>query len=237
MKKALLLLLILLPIVIAQTEITGYINDKADILSNEEEQQIEQIAKQLYDTGRAQYAIATVQSLEGRDIEGYAYEMAEGVLGEKEKNNGLLLLVALKDRKYRFEVGRGLEPVLPDIIMGRIGREYLVENFRAEEYGKGILEASRAVQARLNEQVDSEYYVKEDNQMITWIGTLMFITVILIIITIAIARKGRSDDDYFWAALMAGSLMGRGRSGGGFSGGFGGFGGGSFGGGGASGGW
>ena len=240
MRKALLILILIIPIVIAQTEIKGYVNDHAGILDEDSKAELGQLAKTLQESGTAEYAIVTVKNLEGRDIEGYAYELAEGVLGDKEKNNGLLLLVALEDQKYRFEVGRGLEPVLPDIIMGRIGREYLVENFRAGDYGKGILEASRAIQARVMDEKESEYYVQDiDPKIVKIIVIFILIAIILIIITIfAIisALKGNhKSDDYFVAAIMAGSLMGRG--GGGSIGGFGGFGGGSFGGGGASGGW
>jgi len=115
--------LLLAPLVSA-VSIEGYVNDYANILSSESSE-IESILKSLHTQGSAEFAIVTINSLEGRDIDGYAFELAEGKLGDKEKNNGLLLLVSLEDRKYRFEVGRGLEPVLPDIIVGRIGRIFL----------------------------------------------------------------------------------------------------------------
>ncbi|MBW3018747.1 TPM domain-containing protein [Candidatus Woesearchaeota archaeon] len=236
--KRILIILLLLPCVFAQIELTGYVNDYAGIISYADKLELEQICKQLQDSGTAEFAIVTVPSLEGRDIEGYAWELAEGKLGKKDKNNGLLLLVALDDRQYRFEVGRGLEPVLPDGKIGRIGRTYLVENFKNEEYGKGIKEAVLAVQAVLTEDAESEYYVTETvSQKWALVGMIvvfvMFILFIIVVINAAKHSKKRGDSDYFWAALIAGNMM-RGR--GGF-GGFGGFGGGSFGGGGAGGGW
>jgi uncharacterized protein len=235
MKKILLILLLILPVVSA-VEITGFINDEAEILTDAERQQIEPILQGLYDQDLAEFAIVTVNSLDGRDIGGYAFELAEGKLGKKDKNNGLLLLVALKDRKYRFEVGRGLEPVLPDGKIGRIGRTYLVENFRAGQYGNGIREAVLAVQAILTQDAESEYYVQAVNPNAAIGGIVMLIIFILFIIVIVkSSKKGkRGASDYFLAALMAGSMM-RGR--GGLGGGFGGFGGGGFGGGGAGGGW
>jgi len=240
MKKILLMLLMIIPIASA-IGITGFINDHAGILTDADKQQIEPILQGLYDQDLAEFSVVTVPSLEGRDIEGYAFELAEGRLGKKDKNNGLLLLVALEDRKYRFEVGRGLEPILPDGKIGRVGRTYLVENFKQEEYGKGVKEAVLAVQAILTENAQSEYYVSEvDPEAQKWamigmiIALVMFTLFIIIIIKAAKHGKKRGDSDYFWAALIAGNMM---RGKGGFSGGFGGFGGGSFGGGGASGGW
>jgi len=232
--------LFLLMIPLATAEITGFINDYAGILSDADKQQIEPILKGLYDQDLAEFAVVTVPNLEGRDIEGYAWELAEGKLGKKDKNNGLLLLVAVEDRQYRFEVGRGLEPVLPDGKIGRIGRNYLVENFRAGNYGEGIKEAVLAVQAVITEDNASEYYVQETPPVNKYaaIAVLIFFLMFIIIMISAIkhAKKhGRSDADFFFAAWLAGNML-RGK-GGGFGGGFGGFGGGSFGGGGAGGGW
>lgn len=247
MNKTLLVLLLLLPSVSAQA-IQGHVNDYANVIGPAQEQQIEQVGKQLKDAGLAEYAVVTINSLEGQDIVSYAIELAEGNLGDTEKDNGLLLLVAIEDRKYRFEVGRGLEEDIPDSLAGRIGRDELVPNFRNQDYGLGILEASKAIQARLTNQTESEYYPQATQRAIppqTAAGMLFFGLLILIaIISIygfSKKRRGASnnDSDYFVAAWALGHMMGRGRGPGGFGGGSfgGGFGGGSFGGGGAGGGW
>ena len=81
-------------------------NDHANILGDEK-QQIEQVAQQLYDADLAQIAIVTIDSLDGQSIEDVAFKLAEGKLGTQDKDNGLLLLIAVEDRAYRFEVGRG----------------------------------------------------------------------------------------------------------------------------------
>ncbi|MBN2368031.1 TPM domain-containing protein [Candidatus Woesearchaeota archaeon] len=249
MKKYLLLFLILLmPVCFSQeVKITGFINDYANILSSQDKAEIEPILKEIYDSGKAEYAVVTIDSLDGRDIEGYSYELAEGNLGDTEKNNGLLLLVAVQDRQYRFEVGRGLEPELPDIIAGRIGRDYLVPNFREGDYAKGIKEASMAVKDVLLGNTESEYYVDKeeeipDEAIIFFIGSTLINIMILVGIFIFIfnlrsKKTGKRDHgEYFTAAWILSQMMKGGRggfSGGGFSGG--GFGGGHFGGGGASG--
>lgn len=126
-------------------EIKTSVNDYANIISDSEEQQIAAISKEMYDANVAQYAVVTIDTLNGKDIESYSFNLANGHLGDPQKNNGLLLLVAVNDHKYRFEVGKGLEGDLNDAKVGRIGRIYLVDNFRNGDYGKGILQASEAI--------------------------------------------------------------------------------------------
>lgn len=259
-KKKISFLIVLLVFVVLSSivqsvetiKIEGFVNDYANIISPEHKTKIEGILKDLYDAKVAEFSIVTIESLDGQDIESYALNLAQGKLGDKEKNNGLLLLVAVKDRKYRFEVGRGLEPILNDARVGRIGRNYLVENFRKEEYGKGVYEASLAVKTTLLGETDSRYYVDEKipqeqikSAMHVLIFLIFLVLIVILIVSIRISRYKKhikKKGDYFDAALMAAWLFGgRGRGGfggGGFSrGGFGGFGGGGFGGGGASGGW
>jgi len=231
MKKYILILL-LLSLATSALDITDFIQDDADVLSLAEEQELRSILKGLYDKELAEYAIVTIPRLEGKDITSYAWELAEGTLGDSQKNNGLLLLVALEDRKYRFEVGRGLEPLLPDGKIGRIGRTYLVPAFREEQFGAGIINASKAIHAVLSEDTNSSYYVKEAAPSISLKWWMILILLLALFIIPPFFGRHRSGDDYFIAAMMA-SSMSRGRG----LGGFGGFGGGSFGGGGAGGGW
>lgn len=240
MKRWIIIALILC--VAASAQITTFVTDNANILEPSEESQLESILSNLKDKGAAQYAVVTIQSLEGKDIQGTAFEMANGVLGEEGKNNGLLLLVAVDDREYRFEVGRGLEPVLPDIVVGRIGRDYLVPHFREENYGLGIIEASKAVEARLLSQNESEYYVtdKPDESAPWWVILLIVIFVIIIILFIifSILNPGSSGGYKNYGGGFGGGIGGGFSGGGSFgSGRSGGFGGGSFGGGGAGGKW
>ncbi len=246
MKKwVIFLFLLLIPLSLAQYEIKGYVNDYANVLTPFEENEISSILKEIHDSGVAEYAVVTVPSLEGQDIEGFSYNIAEGNLGDTEKNNGLLLLVAIEDRQYRLEVGRGLEPVIPDIIAGRIGRTYLVPHFREENYAQGIKEASLAVRDVLFEDYEGEYYPKEEKFDITpFIPFIIFWTIFIIIMITSMRqsykkykKKHRDDKDYIFAAWMLSNMMKGGGRGGFSGGGFGGFGGGSFGGGGASSGW
>jgi uncharacterized protein len=221
-------------------KVSNYVNDYANIISDAQESELNTILKQLYDSGVAQYSIVTVKSLEGRDIESYSLEVAQGKLGDTEKNNGLLLVVALDDKQYRFEVGRGLEATLNDAKIGRVGRTYLVPNFQAEDYGKGIVEASKAVNSILLGQEPAEMSdisVHVDLKIVLWlIIFFIFMGYRFYLFYKLIRRK----DKYFSAVDAAILVFGHGRGGlggSGGSGGFGGFGGGGFGGGGAGGRW
>ena len=91
--------------------------------------------------------ILTIESLKGQSIEDFSYKVAHDKwkLGQKGKDNGILFLVSLQDRKYRFEIGYGLEGIIPDSFAGSIGRQYLIPYFKKGDYSTGILMVSSAV--------------------------------------------------------------------------------------------
>jgi uncharacterized protein len=229
------ILFLLAPFAYAQIEIKEYVNDYASVINESYKTELDDLLKTIKDSGVAEYSIVTVKSLEGKAIESYSLELAQGNLGDTEKNNGLLLLVAVDDRQYRFEVGRGIESILNDAKIGRIGRYYLVPNLQNNEYGKGILEASLAVKSTLLGENESEYYVSEDkgdsSGFITFIIMLSLIIGFNIFINVMARKKKKKYFDAATGAIILFGGFGRGGSGGGF----GGFGGGGFGGGGVSG--
>ncbi|MBU0628544.1 MAG: TPM domain-containing protein [Nanoarchaeota archaeon] len=247
----LLIFLLAMPLVLAQeVKIDGFINDYADIITPDQKPKIESVLNALYNDKIAEFSVVTINSLEGQDIDSYALNLAQGKLGDKEKNNGLLLVVSVQDQKYKFEVGRGIEPILNDAKIGRVGRNYIVENFRNEEYGKGIYESVIAVDGILRGQAEPEIIAQEPSKseiitFLIFISAIFFFSFVLPIILVAKAYRNRKDKNKFFDAALIAALLfsnrGRGRGGfggGGFGGGgFGGFGGGGFGGGGAGGGW
>ncbi len=134
------ILLIIIPIVAAEEyEPINYVSDYAGIIDDFEEAQINALAEEIERDTSAEVAVLTVPNLGGEDIDQFAVETFEkwGV-GQKDVNNGLLMVVAVEDRKWRIEVGYGLESVITDAMAGRIGRENFVKNFQAGEYEKGI---------------------------------------------------------------------------------------------------
>jgi uncharacterized membrane protein YgcG len=90
--------------------------------------------------------VLTVPSLKGQSLEDYSLTvLRQWGIGDQEKNNGVLLLVAVQDRKSRIEVGYGLEGALPDGLTGRIQDQYMLPYFRSNDYDKGILNGYSAL--------------------------------------------------------------------------------------------
>lgn len=213
-----------------------------------------------------QMLVLTVQSLDGQSIEEFAFNTKEEwKLGQKGKDNGILLVIALKERKYRFEVGYGLESVLPDSLIGAIGRENLVPYFRKGEYSTGIYNAIQTIIGIVNINnggtfldVSKMQHFSRNEEVWSSIKGVLFYFILPIALLIYIFRLcpvktiktkkknlRRSWTGYGYGGYGIGDFSGGYGSGGfggsgsgGFGGGsFGGGGGGSGGGGGASGGW
>ena len=116
-----------------------YINDYANILSSEIEEYILKKSVQLDDSDGTQIVVVTVPNLEGMSLEDYATKLFRNFgIGDKEKNNGLLLLLALEERQFRVEVGYGLEGILPDGKTGRFQDEYIIPYLKDNKWDEGI---------------------------------------------------------------------------------------------------
>jgi len=124
----------------------GMVNDYAGILSPEEKASLESISRQIEQKTSAEVVIVLVKSLEGRNLEEYALEIFNTWgLGKKGKDNGVLVLVSLAERKIRIEVGYGLEEVLTDGRCGSIIRNIMAPNFRKGDYFQGLFGAVKAI--------------------------------------------------------------------------------------------
>jgi len=120
---------------------TGYVIDLANVIQPEAKAKISAMATELQQKTGAQMAVVTVNSLEGETREQYAADLYKHLgVGPKKNDEGVLLLVAPKDREYKIEVGYGLEPVLNDARAGDIGRS-MVPGLRAGDYSAAILGA------------------------------------------------------------------------------------------------
>jgi uncharacterized protein len=117
----------------------GRIVDQANLLNADQKQRLEtKLAAFEKETGD-QVAVLTVDSLDGEAIEDYANKVGRAwALGQKGKDNGVLLLVAKQDRKMRIEVGYGLEPVLTDLQTNVIQNEVIIPYFKKGDFGGGI---------------------------------------------------------------------------------------------------
>ena len=125
---------------------SGAINDFADLLTTEQEQQLTTLVEEVEDATTAEIAVATVTSLDGMSVEEYAVRLfAQWGIGQADKDNGVLILVAPNDREMRIEVGYGLEGILPDGLAGQIVRETFTPAFRDGDYPRGIIDGATRV--------------------------------------------------------------------------------------------
>lgn len=233
------------------------VNDYAEVLSPDQEAQLEQKLVAYDDSTSNQIAIVTVKTLEGYPIEEYALKLfRDWQIGNKATNNGALILAVIDDRQIRIEVGYGLEGAIPDITANQIIRNDITPAFRGGDYYDGFDKATESIiKAAAGEYKAPEGYGKGKSGK--GIGGLVIAFIIFIFILSSINRRGGGGGGGFVSRrgyrdvigpMILGSLLGGGRGGGGGwsgggggwsggGGGFGGFGGGSSGGGGASGSW
>lgn len=247
MKKILFLLTIFVTIQLFALEVPKLrkrVNDNADILTPYQEMELEQKLQTVEAKTSSQIAVLTINSLQGENLEDYSMRVAEQwKLGQQEFDNGALLLIALKEKKIRIEVGYGLESIITDLKSGYIIRNSIVPPFKEGNYFKGISAGSIAISGLITEEFEitdeqlQKYQTqqKENKKIHLPFGLIVFLFMIIF------GGFGRRRRGGLFTALFLGSMLGgSGRSSSGFGGGgFGGFsgGGGGFGGGGASGGW
>jgi uncharacterized protein len=236
---------------VAQLRPTDYVNDFAHVLDQGTIAQMDDICQQIEQKAHAQIAVVTINSLDGSDIEGYAVDLyKKWGIGSKSTDHGILILLAVQDRKYRIEVGYGLEPILPDGKVGAIGRE-AVPLLRQSNYsGAALLMTSRAADVIAQDagitltgarpEIPAQRQ-EQPGRGLSPGGMIVLAIIVLLVLFVPSLRR-----ILFWMILFGGGGGGGGYRGGGYSGGggfggggggFGGFGGGSSGGGGASGGW
>jgi len=212
------------------------VNDLADILSPEMEARLERFLVDYDDSTSTQIAVVTVRTTEGDDINMFAAKIGEtwGV-GQAGKENGIVLCVAVDDRKVAIQTGYGIEEYLRAGLAKRIIDERIVPAFRNNDYPGGIVAGVNGIVEVLSGKFDAV----DKPEAFPWGGLFLLILLLLIF---GLRNRGRGNG--YWIGPTGGHIFrpgGFGGFGGGFGGGggggFGGFGGGSFGGGGASGGW
>ena len=134
-----------------------FVNDFADVLSAQTEQEIVELGRALQQQTGAQAVAVTVPSLGGQSVEDYAIDLANSWgIGQAEEDNGVLILIAVEERKLRVEVGLGLEGALPDGKTGRIMDEYMTPSLRQNDYSTGMLEGYKAVASQIYQEYGIE---------------------------------------------------------------------------------
>ncbi len=236
----------------------GYVSDFAGVVDAQSRAALEQYCLAVEKSTGAQVALVTVPSLEGEPVEEVANTIfkAWGV-GAKGQNNGILLLLAIRDRRNWLEVGYGLESSIPDGFAGQVLDE-MRPALRAQHYGEALMAAAQAIGATVAKAKGVTIPAQLPRRMRRTTGNSIPWPMILggIFLLVWLMRAGGSGSGYgggggggFLPGLILGNMMGRstwgGRGSGGFGGydsgdgggGFGGFGGGASGGGGAGSDW
>ncbi|VVB86182.1 TPM domain protein [uncultured archaeon] len=254
-----IILMLLIPTASAVTypTLNGFVTDNANMIDPSYKDKITQLAQDIEKNSTVEIAVVTVNSLEGESVDMYAVNLFEKAgIGKKDKDNGLLILVAKDSRDYRFEVGYGLEGTITDSMKVNIGDRIIVPNFKNGDYGKGIYESMLVVKDLVNgnPEVVSQYSMPQGNipqggggnidfssngtDAFGALFVVLFILVVIFIVFVAIMSASYSTNTSWKRGRVYTPTripnMGWGMGGGGWAGG-GGFGGGGFGGGGGGG--
>lgn len=261
---AALLLLLIAGVAQAQTfpSLTGRVVDQAKLLSPAQVQQLTQLSEGAEQASSRQLVVATVPDLQGYSIEDYGYRLGRAwKIGQEGANNGVILLVAPREKRVRIEVGYGLEPIMTDALSSVIINQTILPRFRDGDMGAGVVAGAQAIAEQL--KLPLEAGERRAQAQVATAGArrrgtngggnvavaIFWIVVILFVVLPLVAsrargrrfRGGRAPVMIWGPGLGGGWGGGSSWGGGGGSswGGGGGFsgGGGSFGGGGASGGW
>jgi len=213
-------------------ELTGRVVDEANLLTPAKEAEISGMLRVHEEATGNQVVVVTVQSLQDRTIEEYTVELGRfWGIGQEDRDNGVLLLVAPNERQVRIEVGYGLEGLLTDARASVIIQNEIIPSFRTGNRVKGIVDGVRGILAALEQEADTVSGVAPEKQKFALPPVIIFFIFILIIMSfLSFERSSRrySRSSRGWSS--GGGFSGS--SSGGFSGG-----GGSFGGGGSSGSW
>jgi uncharacterized protein len=201
-------------------KLQGRVNDYAGMLSLQTKTSLEQQLKALEQSDSTQIVILTVTSLQSEVLEQFSIKVAEKwKIGQKGKDNGVILLVSKNDRKMRIEVGRGLEEKITDLRAGRIIDEVIKPRFKKGDYDGGFTEGIASIIAaskgefRAAPPPQPQQKLPVPGSFPTEIGTPIFMIVLIVVIYIGIFFFGRlskilgSGLGAFFTPLAAGMLL------------------------------
>jgi uncharacterized protein len=222
----------------------GRVNDYAGILNSTQKEQLETLLQDAESKTSSQVVLLTINSLEGESLEDFSIRVVENwKIGQKEFNNGVLVLLAMAEKKIRIEVGYGLESIITDMKSGYIIRELILPYFKKGDYYGGLNQGLTAVTGLISKdfEITPEQLAKYQKASKQGGGVHIPFSLIIFIIIVIVnlvksgsrgGRFGRGGGIFYGGGGFGGGGFTIGGGGGGFSGG-----GGSFGGGGSSGSW
>jgi uncharacterized protein len=215
-----------------------WVHDEANVLSASAKSELEMMLKAERDSTSNQIAVLIIPSLNGEALEDYAIKVAhqEWKLGQKDKDNGVLLLIVIDDRKVRIETGYGLEGVLTDALSSRINRNEIVPFFKQGDYDNGVKAGVIAIIKAIKGEYKNDNPIPSGKKFRRSRSPLTTIIIVIVIIIIAASRRRGGGGGFMSGGGFIGGFGG-GSSGGSWSSGSDFGGGGGFGGGGSSDSW
>ena len=238
---------------------TGYVNDVARVMDEPSRAKLEAFLDQLHRKTGVQFAVLTMRTTAPLDPSDYKVRVFQRWgIGNKEKDDGLLMLVAVAEHQVRFETGYGLEGTLPDGLQSRIFRDVMAPYFRRNDYAGGITQGVLASAARIGAEQgvtlewngsELRYSTRHRSSPVAAVWLALFVYLGIMLLMFVARRRGHGVrggmggwgggfGGGFFGGLGGGGFGGGGfGGGGGGGGGFGGFGGGGSGGGGGGGSW
>lgn len=134
-----------------------YVLDQANLISTSVELDIVQLSEALYNETGAQIVVVTLDNLNGYDLEQFSVQLfRDWGIGDKEKNNGVLIILALEEREVRIEVGYGLEGAIPDSVVGRILDDTMLVSLQEGDYDSAFYNTYEAVLNRVMDEYGIE---------------------------------------------------------------------------------
>jgi uncharacterized protein len=187
----------------------GFVSDYANIISSVDREYINSRLFELQSSTTVQIAVVTIKNFGNDTIEGYATSlMKDWGIGQKDKNNGLLVLISLEDRQARIEVGYGLEGTVTDLQAGSIVNKVMIPNFKNGDYSLGIKSGVDALIGIINKSGDESIYsdnpVRSRNSSSPNLNSIFFLIFAFISFLARIFSKTKS----WWLGGIIGAFIG-----------------------------
>jgi len=178
-------------------QLTGRVVDNANLLSQSQKDSLTQILKTHEEKTSNQIVVLTLKSLDGYEIADYSYQLGRyWQIGQKDKNNGVLLVIALNDKKLRIEVGYGLEGALTDKISHEIIEYTLKPKFRVNQYYSGIQSAVNKIIQAINGEYKNDGKVSKNSDNEEFFPLIFFAVIFLSILGNGLAKTLRKQALY-----------------------------------------
>lgn len=176
-------------------ELEGRVIDQAHLLSEQAQQRLSEVLKQEEENTSNQIVVVILNSLNGYEISDYSYQLGRyWQIGQKNKNNGVLLVIAMDEKKLRIEVGYGLEGALTDKTSHEIINYTLKPSFKQQRFEEGIFKAVEEIIAAIKGEYTPKTKVKEGDEGLNEIIALAFFAIIFISMSLnGFARKLKSQ--------------------------------------------